>query len=248
MRNLVVLCLSFFLICPASHAQADEVTVTVFAAASLRGALDEVAQHYPGDIRLSYGGSGTIARQIAAGAPADIVILADQTWMNWLATQGVKINLPQRDLLTNTLALIAPIDSAKTSNCMDDLSLLLPPRERLAMGQRDAVPAGRYAQDWLRHIGQWENLAPRLAETDNVRAALALVARAQVPLGVVYATDAQAEPRVKVLCIVPEETHRPILYPAAQLTPQGAAFWAHLVAAPAAEIFKDHGFGLPAPS
>jgi molybdate transport system substrate-binding protein len=112
---------------------------------------------------------------------------------------------------------------------------------RLAIGQRDGVPAGTYAREWLTHIGAWDTLAPQLAETDNVRAALALVAAGAAPLGIVYASDAQAEPKVKILYSIPADTHSPIRYPAAALTPAGRAFVEFLTSPQAAAIFRKHG-------
>ena len=221
-------------------AQAEQPSVTVFAAASLRGALDEVARGYDGDVALSFGGSGTMARQIDAGAPADVVLLAAPVWMTWLRDRGAIEADAVVDLLGNSLALIAPADNNIAPDPADLAGAL--GDARLAMGQRDAVPAGIYAREWLEVTGQWEAIAPHLAETDNVRSALALVARAETPLGVVYRTDALAEPQVRILYDIPQETHSPITYPAAALTDSGAAFMAHLQSDDARAVFARHGF------
>ena len=221
-------------------ARAEQPSVTVFAAASLRGALDEVARGYDGDVALSFGGSGTMARQIDAGAPADVVLLAAPVWMTWLRDRGAVQADAVVDLLGNSLVLIAPADSNVAPDPADLAGAL--GDARLAMGQRDAVPAGIYAREWLEATGQWEAIAPHLAETDNVRSALALVARAETPLGVVYRTDALAEPQVRILYDIPQETHSPITYPAAALTDSGAAFMAHLQSDDARAVFARHGF------
>ncbi|WP_289090035.1 molybdate ABC transporter substrate-binding protein [uncultured Sulfitobacter sp.] len=220
--------------------QAEQPSVTVFAAASLRGTLDEVARGYDGDVALSFGGSGTMARQIDAGAPADVVLLAAPVWMTWLRDRGAIEADAVVDLLGNSLVLIAPADNNIAPDPADLAGAL--GDARLAMGQRDAVPAGIYAREWLEVTGQWEAIAPHLAETDNVRSALALVARAETPLGVVYRTDALAEPQVRILYDIPQGTHSPITYPAAALTDIGAAFLAHLQSDDARAVFARHGF------
>ena len=220
--------------------QAEQPSVTVFAAASLRGTLDEVARGYDGDVALSFGGSGTMARQIDAGAPADVVLLAAPVWMTWLRDRGAIEADAVVDLLGNSLVLIAPADNNIAPDPADLAGAL--GDARLAMGQRDAVPAGIYAREWLEVTGQWEAIAPHLAETDNVRSALALVARAETPLGVVYRTDALAEPQVRILYDIPQDTHSPITYPAAALTDSGAAFMAHLQSDDARAVFARHGF------
>lgn len=220
--------------------RADVAPVTVFAAASLRGALDEIAQSYVGKVSVSYGGSGTMARQAAAGAPADAVVLASADWMDWLVQNSpLSVEVP-RIIATNELVLIGAADNTATGM---DLLELLGDDGRLAMGQRDAVPAGIYAREWLQNTGQWDALAGRLAETDNVRAALALVSRGQAPIGVVYASDAMAEPDVRILMHIPSDTHRQIVYPGAALTPAGVAFLDHLNTPASQAVLVAHGFG-----
>lgn len=218
--------------------------LTVFAAASLRGALDEVAALSDTSVAISYGGSGAMARQVAQGAPADVVVLANPQWMVWLQDQGiVAADLPVT-LLTNTLVLIGHDGPALPDPDADTLLDRLGDR-RLAMGQRQSVPAGIYARAWLEHIGAWDRLVPHLAEVENVRAALALVARGDAPLGVVYGSDALAEPNVTVLWQIPDDQHPPITYPAAALSSEGAQFMDILRSPQAAGIFKKYGFGLP---
>lgn len=225
----------------ANTAVAERAPVTVFAAASLRGALDAIVQTYDATVQLSYGGSGTMARQIAAGAPADVVVLAHTKWMDWLEDNAAIVSGTRRNIVANELVLIGPI-SDDLLTATPDLFALLGRDARLAMGQRDAVPAGIYAREWLQNTGQWDAVVNRLAETDNVRAALALVARGQAPVGIVYASDALADPAVQILAYVPNTMHSPIVYPAAALTVEGQAFLKHLASATSQGIFQTHGF------
>lgn len=216
--------------------------VRIFAAASLQGPLDAVAELWPGDTVISYGGSGTMARQLAWGAPADIAILANAVWASWLSDQDLTDQEPV-DLLANRLVLISPAGGQKFTANAETIPARLE-NGRMAMGLRDSVPAGIYAQQWLRRIGAWDTLAPQLAEVENVRAALTLVTRNEAPLGIVYATDAiAAGDRVTVVFDVPTDAHDPIRYPAIPLTDAGAAFLDHLKSH--AHVFYDAGFGPP---
>ena len=181
-----------------------------------------------------------MARQVDAGAPADVVLLAAPVWMDWLRDRGAVDPDAVVDLLGNALVLIAPADSDIAPDPADLAGAL--GDARLAMGQRDAVPAGIYAREWFEKTGQWEAISAHLAETDNVRSALALVARAETPLGVVYRTDAMAEPQVRIVYDIPKDTHSPITYPAAALTDSGAAFMAHLRSEGARAVFARYGF------
>jgi molybdate transport system substrate-binding protein len=211
----------------------------IFAAASLQGPLDAVADSWQNDATISYGGSGTVARQISQGAPADVVILANSVWMDWLLDEG-HITGPAIDIVSNRLVLVGPAGSAPMAQPTAQDILKRLDGGRLAMGQHLSVPAGMYAQAWLHHIGAWDAVQPHLAETDSVRAALALVSRGEVPLGVVYASDAAATPAVAVLWQVPPGQHPAIRYPAAALTPAGAEFLTYL--ASQTDIFVAAGF------
>ncbi|WP_299623706.1 molybdate ABC transporter substrate-binding protein [uncultured Tateyamaria sp.] len=211
----------------------------IFAAASLQGPLDAVAAGWSDRARISYGGSGTLARQISLGAPADIVILANTAWMDWLVDQG-HITGPGTDFLSNDLVLIGPAGARALLAPSADALISRLDGGRMAIGQHMSVPAGIYAKAWLENIGAWNSLRPHLAETDNVRAALVLVARGEMPLGVVYSSDAASSDAVSVLWTVPRDQHPPIRYPAAALTPAGAAFLAHLTSQTAA--FEAAGF------
>lgn len=236
-RRAAVLALVLALIAAAAPAREP---VTVFAAASLRGALEELAATHDAPVQLSFGGSGTIARQVAAGAPVDLVVLASPLWMDWLVAQGAVAPEAVRMIAGNALVLIGPAD-APPLPWLEELPARLG-TGRLAMGHREAVPAGSYARQWLQAAGVWEALEDRLAETDNVRAALALVLRGQAPLGIVYASDARATEGVAVLAEAPPGAHDPILYPAAALTDGGAAFLALITGARGREALARHGF------
>lgn len=224
-------------------------TVTVFAAASLRDALGAVADAFEGRtghaVTVSYAGSSVLARQIGFGAPADVFLSANTDWMDWLEARGAIAPDRRVPLLTNTLVLVAskPVvldDIADLPAALGD--------GRLAMALVDAVPAGLYGKAALTDLGLWDRLAPQVVQTDNVRAALALVALGEAAFGVVYATDAQAEPRVSLAARFPEDSHPPIVYPAVRLTEGDAAraFMAFLQGEEAAAVFARFGFGTAA--
>ncbi|SPH22061.1 Molybdate-binding periplasmic protein [Ascidiaceihabitans donghaensis] len=224
----------------ASFAQAETL---VFAAASLRDVLQDVAQLSDTKVTVSATGSGTIARQVAQGAPADVIVLAHDQWMDWLETEGVVDPSHRHIVARNTLVVIGPAKSAALQAPNDMLDRL--GTDRLAMGQRDAVPAGLYAKAWLQRVELWDKTKNQLAETDNVRGALAFVARGEAPLGIVYATDAQADINVSVVYDIPPQDHPPITYPGAALTPAGAEFLTLLKSEPAQLVFEQHGFKSP---
>ena len=242
-----------FLVALAGPAGAAEITV--FAAASTRDALREAADawsaHTGHDVRIAPAGSALLARQIAQGAPADIFLSANPGWMDWLAARELVMAETRITLLGNRLVLIghgpqtgpAPGDLSPET----DLVAMLGEDGRLALALTDAVPAGLYAKAALESLGLWSALSGRVVEADNVRAALALVALGEAPLGIVYASDATAEPRVHVTAIVPEESHPPIRYPVAVLraarAPEVAADFLDWLQAPRAQaIFAAHGF------
>ncbi|MGK7652123.1 molybdate ABC transporter substrate-binding protein [Roseovarius sp. B08] len=208
---LTIICAAIATSLPAR----SEGPVTIFAAASLRGALEAALEGSGTEARISYGGSGAMARQVAQGAPADLVILANAAWMDWLEERGQLADSTRGDLLGNQLVLVgtreAPaLEDLTPAGLVDRLD-----GGRLAVGHTEAVPAGIYARQWMQAAGLWEALRPQLAETENVRAALALVSRGEAPLGVVYASDAEADPGVRVLSRIDPGLHEPIVYPAA---------------------------------
>lgn len=227
--------------------------LTVFAAASLRDALTEVAEAYEAtseqSVTLSLAGSGALARQIGQGAPADVFLSANVAWMDMLEEAGALDTGSRTDLLSNGLVLIAPAPSDPISLDLPAIEALLGPNGYLAMGLTAAVPAGIYGKAALTSLGLWDPLARRVAQADNVRAALALVATGEAPLGIVYATDAQAEEGVDVVATFPETSHPPIIYPAASVArsdhPAKADFLGFLASDRAQDIFARHGF-LPA--
>ena len=215
----VVLVLISVLLAPVTWAQ-PRADVTIFAAASLRDGLDELVREYErqgrGKAVVSYAGSPTLARQIEKGAPADIFISADTEWMDFLAMRGL-IRIETRvNLLSNRLVLITHGSSQTTLRIGPRFPLaeLLGDR-RLAMADPDSVPAGKYGKAALEALGVWGEVAPKVARAENVRAALALVARGEAPFGIVYRSDAAAEPRVRTVGEFPAGSHPQIIYPAA---------------------------------
>lgn len=238
-RALIGLTLALSLLLPL---RAGAEQVTLFAASSLKTALDEIAPAFEAatghEMTVSLAGSSVLARQIEYGAPADVFISANAAWMDVLDGQGLLVAGSRVDLLGNRLALIGTQSGAAT---LDDL---LADQSRIAMALVDAVPAGIYGQEAFQQLGVWDQIQPRVVQTDNVRAALALVALGEAPWGVVYATDAQAEPKVFERFVFPAGSHPAITYPAARLTDgPGARDLLQFLRGPeAAGIFAAHGF------
>jgi molybdate transport system substrate-binding protein len=226
---------------------------TVFAAASLREALDENVALYRGRSRdvilVSYAASSALARQIEAGAPADLFVSADLDWMDYLERRNLINTATRRNLLRNRLVLIAPADSTMSADPVPGFPLgRLLGSGRLAVANPDAVPAGKYGRASLEALGVWQEVRSKLASAENVRAALVLVARGEAPLGIVYRTDADADPRVRVVATFPESTHPPIVYPAALTAsgrPRAGDFLKWLGEAQARAVFGKHGFSKP---
>lgn len=229
--------------------------VTVFAAASLKNALDTVAEAWQAATskvaRISYAGTPALAKQIEQGAPADIFFSADLDWMDYLAQKNLIDTESQTRLLGNAIVLIAPKDSAATTRIATGFPLSeLLAGGRLAMADVEAVPAGRYGKAALQRLQVWSSVENSIAQAENVRAALKLVATGEAPLGIVYGTDALAEPSVKVIATFPPESHPPIIFSVARIAasenPDAAAFLAFLKSPAATEIFRAHGFTVPA--
>ena len=223
--------------------------LTIFAASSLKTALDQVAASFTAEtgtkVAISYAASPALAKQIEQGAPADIFISASSDWMDELANANLIQPASRRDLLSNTLILIAsgpmatPIDLATT-----DLTDLLGDG-KLAMAMVDSVPAGVYGKQALTALGQWDALAPHVAQTENARTALALVASGEAPYGITFLTDANASDAVTEIYDFPAETHAPILYPAALTSmalPEAQALLTYLAGPAATAIFAAQGF------
>jgi len=231
-------------------ASRDEGAVVVFAAASLSDVLEEVDAAFTARssvaVRASYAATSVLARQIEAGAPADVFFAADREWMDYLAQRGLIRTDSRRELIGNALVLIAPADSAVRLKIAPGFNLAgALGTGRLATGDPDSVPVGKYARAALTSLGVWSQVADRLVRADNVRVALEYVARGQAPLGIVYQTDALAEKRVRVLGVFPAGTHPPIIYPIALTASAGGSSSRYLefVAGDVArQIFERHGF------
>ncbi|MCJ8237658.1 molybdate ABC transporter substrate-binding protein [Peteryoungia algae] len=244
---MLTLCLSGAIV---SGARAEE-PVTVFAAASLKESLEEISEAWRSDtgedIRFSFAASSALARQIEQGAPADIFLSADLRWMDYLDEAGMIRTDTRMDLLGNQIVLVAPRDATITTKIAPDFPLAaLLGGGRLAMANVAAVPAGTYGKAALESLGLWDSLKDRIAQAENVRAALLLVSRGEAPLGIVYETDAKVDPGVRILDRFPEESHPAIVYPAALTTdgqnPRAADFLAYLQGSDARAIFTAAGF------
>ena len=236
----------------SAQTPASAAPLTVFAAASLKESLDEAAAAYRKasgqDVRVSYAASSALARQIEQGAPADLFLSADLDWMDYLQERKLIDEASRRNLLGNTLVLIAPAIRKAGPVALKPGVKLLPllGEGRMALALTASVPAGKYARAAFTSLGVWDQLQPKVAEAENVRAALMLVARGEAPLGVVYGSDAQAEPKVRVLATFPADTHPAIVYPVAVIKasrhPRAAAFAQWLHSKDAAAIFRRRGF------
>ena len=193
--------------------------LTVFAAASLTDALRDLGRQWEARgnpaARFSFAASSALARQIEQGAPADLFMSADEPWADYLQGRNLLAEGTRTSPLGNALVLIAPANQARPVEITrtTDIAALLGPNGRLATGDPSNVPVGRYAQEALTWMGQWDRVNPRLARADNVRSALLLVERGEAPLGIVYATDAAASPGVRVIGTFPAESHTPVTYP-----------------------------------
>jgi molybdate transport system substrate-binding protein len=236
----------------ASAADDPPAPLTVFAAASLKESLDEAATAYQKasgqTVRISYAASSALARQIEQGAPADVFLSADLEWMDYLQERKLIDPATRRNLLGNTLVLVAPASGNVAPVELKSGVDLLPrlgDNGRIAMGLTASVPAGKYAKASFVSLSVWKSLESRVAEAENVRAALMLVARGEAPLGVVYGSDAQAETKVRVVGVFPENTHAPIVYPVARIAasrnPHATAFARWLGTPAAVIIFRAHG-------
>ncbi|MGQ0674101.1 MAG: molybdate ABC transporter substrate-binding protein [Hyphomicrobium sp.] len=256
--SATLLTLAGTLLTLAPAATAEPSTITVFAAASLKNALDDAAAHYKTatgtQAIVSYAASSALAKQIEQGAPADIFIAADRDWMDYLAKADLIRTDTRADLLSNRLVLIAPASNTLSLEIKNGFALAAALGDgRLAVADVSAVPAGRYAKAALESLGVWTTVADRTAPAENVRVALMFVARGEAPLGIVYATDARAEPKVRVVGVFPESSHPPIVYPiavtaTAKNPDAAAAFVGYLRSADGQAVFAGHGFSSPVPA
>lgn len=252
-ERLCGLLLTVLLVAGGGPARAEE-RLMVFAAASLGDVLERIgadfAQRGAARPRFSFAATSALARQIEAGAAADVFVSADEAWMDYLAERGL-VELPPVPIARNRLVVIAPASSALTPfhlSAATNLGAMLA-GGRLALGDPAHVPAGRYAHAALVALGLWPRVADSILPLDNVRVALAVVGLGEAPLGIVYATDTAGDARTKVLAEVPPGTHPPIVYPAARVlrsrARDAAAFVDYLRSAPARKILRESGFGLP---
>ena len=234
-----------------SGASAQGKDVVVFAAASLKNALDDVnaawTQETGKKAVISYGGSNALAKQIEAGAPADLFLSADLDWMDYVASKGLIRQETRVSLLGNALVLIASKEARVTVSIVPGFDLAVPlGTGRLAMANVDAVPAGKYGRAALEKLGAWDGVKAKVAQADNVRAALLLVSRGEAPLGIVYRTDAVSDPSVTIVGTFPDGSHPPVLYPAALTAgsekPDAQAFLAFLRSDKAKPFFEKQGF------
>ncbi|MDR7016450.1 molybdate ABC transporter substrate-binding protein [Acinetobacter sp. 3657] len=225
-------------------------TVTVYAAASLTDAINELTQYYQHKnkvkIKTSYAGSATLAKQIEAGAPADVFISADVDWMNYLQTKKRVTANHRVNLLANRLVLISPKDrpiNIKMQNNVDPLSVI---RGRICTGDTKSVPVGKYAKQALISLDWWGRVESRLVATEDVRAALNFVARGECQAGIVYATDAAVTKNVQIAAVFPENTHKPIIYPVGLVrnNTESLKFYQFLQSREGTSIFKKYGFSV----
>lgn len=252
LRRRLIAAAAALVLTGAPSARAQD-RVTVFAAASLRNALDAVSAAWTAQTQnkavISYAASSALAKQIEQGAPADVFFSADLDWMDYLGEKSLIDTASVSRLLGNDLVLIAAADSTLTAEIAPgfDLAGLLG-EGRLAMADVKSVPAGKYGKAALETLGIWASVEGKLAQAENVRAALKLVAAGEAPLGIVYRTDARAEAGVRILGIFPAASHPQIVYPVARVAASqnhnAAAFIAFLKSPAAAEIFKAQGFKL----
>ena len=235
----------------ALPARAQDATLTVFAAASMKNAVDDINAAFAKATGIkvvsSYAASSALAKQIESGAPADLFASADLEWMDYVAGKKLIKDDTRVNLLGNRLVLIAPKDS-KISNVTIgpgfDLAKLAG-GGRIATGEVNSVPVGKYARSALEKLGIWASVQNRFAMADNVRAAMALVARGEAVLGIVYETDAKVDPNVKIVGAFPADSHPAIVYPVAATVnakPEGATYLAFLRSPTAKAVFEQYGF------
>ena len=239
---------------PLAMARAQAGGLLIFAAASLRNALDEIAAAWTRETgkpapRISYAASSALAKQIEQGAPAALFISADTDWMDYVEKKGLIKNDTRVNLLGNKIVLIAPKDSSIALEIKPsfDLAKALG-GGKLAMANVEAVPAGKYGKAALEKLGAWNGVKDKIAQAESVRAALLLVARGEAPLGIVYSTDAAAEPNVKIVGTFPADSHPPVIYPAAETreskTADAKLFLDYLKSGKARPAFGKQGFAV----
>jgi molybdate transport system substrate-binding protein len=247
---LGALVLSCELLMPAHAADEPNRDLLVFAAASLTNVLDEIGAAYTQQtkqqVKFSYAASSVLARQLEAGARADVFFSADLEWMDYVQARNLIDRSTRRNVLGNRLALVAPADSKIELKIAPGFKLAAAlGNGRLATGDPESVPVGKYARSALTSLGVWNDVADKLVRADNVRSALAFIARGETPLGIVYETDAKVEKRVRVVALFPTDSHPPIVYPVAVTTkahPAARQFVEFLQGSAAQNAFEKYGF------
>ena len=250
-RRLAIAALAGVLLAAAAPARADDLLV--FAAASTKDALQDIAKAYEaagnGKVTYSFASSSDLAKQIENGAPAALFISADTKWMDYVADKKLIVGDSRRDLLGNKLVLIAPKDSTLKVDLAPNAPLAQALGDgKLAMGDPDAVPAGRYGKAALDKLGIWSSVEPAVVRAKDVRATLALVERGEAAAGIVYATDAMVSKKVRIVGEFPADSHPKIVYPVALVAGHddaaAKAFYAYLTGPKARDVFLDYGFSV----
>jgi len=236
----------------ARAADAPRQPLLVFGASSLTNVLDEIGAAYTREtgqvVKFSYAASSVLAKQVEAGAKADVFFSADTEWMDYLQSRNLVDKTTRKELLGNRLVLVAPVASAVQLKIGPNFPLAATlGKGRLATGDPDSVPVGKYARTALTSLGVWNDVADKLVRAENVRSALAFVARGEAPLGIVYETDAKVDKNVRVVDVFPASSHQPITYPVAatiDAQPGAAKFVTYLRGETAAAAFKKYGFAV----
>lgn len=251
-RPLLTLLAALFTLALAPAARAQDLTV--FAAASLQNALEEIGALYKARqgkaVKYSFAASSALARQIEQGGPAAVFLSADEQWMDWLAQRQLIVPASRKSLLGNRLVLVVPSSNAATIDIKPNFDFmgLLGKDGRWVTGDPTNVPVGRYAQEALTHLGVWTTAQTRLVRAENVRVALTFVERGEAAAGVVYATDAALSKKVHVAGTFPADSHAPISYPVAIVAKNDSQaardYVAFLSSADAAQVFKKFGFSV----
>ena len=248
MRRLALLC--WLVVCAPAWAAEDKSTVTVFGAASLTNVLQDLGDGFTAQtsipVRFSFAASSALAKQIENGAPADVFFSADIEWMDYLQQRNLIQRASRRDALGNRLVLIAPLDSPVKLKIAAHFALAgALGKGKLATGDPDSVPVGRYAKEALTQLGVWDSVMDRIVRADSVRSALTFVDHGEAPLGIVYETDALVDKNVRIVDTFPPDSHAPIIYPLALTSsakPDAAKFIAYLRGPAGDTAFVHYGF------
>jgi molybdate transport system substrate-binding protein len=249
-RAVGIWLLSGVLLCASAWAAEDKAAITVFAAASLTNVLQDLGDGFTAKtsipVRFSFAASSALAKQIENGAPADVFFSADIDWMDYLQQRNLIQRATRHDALGNNLVLIAPLDSPVKLKIAANFPLVATlGTGKLATGDPDSVPVGRYAKQALTQLGVWAAVADKIVRADSVRSALSFVDRGEAPLGIVYETDALIDKNVRIVDTFPNDTHAPILYPVALTSSakaDAAKFIAYLRAPEGDAAFVHYGF------